>query len=116
MSELAPFEDRSPDQQLADFVAAFGDVSKMDAKVAKYLARLKVPESQALPFYAVVYEQTVPPGSVRRSAMVSQSPSVIRQWLESVPHPRGDAGQWHASPWPSRKKASLAAEQWIAGH
>jgi len=116
MSRLAPFEDRTPDQQLADFREAFGDASKMDAKVAKYLSRLKVPDSQALPFYAVMYEQPVGPGSIRRAAMVSQSPSVIRQWLGSVPHPRGEAGQWHAFPWPSRKRAALAAEQWVGGH
>jgi len=116
MSRLAPFEDRTPEQQLADFREAFGDASKMDAKVAKYLSRLKVPEGQALPFYAVMYEQPVGPGSIRRAAMVSQSPSVIRQWLDSVPHPRGEPGQWHALPWPSRKRASLAAEQWVRGH
>ena len=116
MSRLAPFQDRTPEQQLADFVECFGDVSKMDAKVAKYLARLKVPEGQALPFYAVLYEQPVGGNSIRRAAMVSQSPSVIRQWLDNVPHPRGEAGQWHALPWPSRKRATLAAEQWIQGH
>jgi len=116
MSRLRPFEERTPEQQLADFREAFGDgLARMDGKVAKYLSGLKVPPGQSLPFYAVTAEQAVGPGSIRRAAMVSQSPSMIRQWLESVAHPHGESGHWQAVPFPSHKRAVLAAEQWSRG-
>ncbi|WP_435011005.1 DUF1570 domain-containing protein [Tundrisphaera lichenicola] len=111
MSELKPFEGRTPDQQLASFLEVFGDDPvKMDAKVAKYLSRLKTPE--ALPYFSVVFEQPVGP-VIRRMAMVSQSPSVIRQWIESASSPEGGLPHWQALPYRSRATALHAAEQFL---
>ncbi len=115
MSRLKPFEDQSPEQQLAAFREAFGtDLPGIDARVGKYLARLKVPDAMALPYYAVLFEQTIGPQAIRRSAMVSQSPSVIRQWIESAPLPQGGPSQWHTVQGPTRARAFLAADQWMA--
>jgi hypothetical protein len=111
MSELKPFEERTPSQQLDDFRAVFGDdLAKMDGKVARYLSKLKM--SDALPYFAVIFEQPVGP-MVRRMAMVSQSPSVIRQWLESATAPEGGPSHWQALPHRSRATAVQAAEQWM---
>ncbi len=115
MSRLKPFEEQTPAQQLAAFRESFGDdLAGIDLKVGKYLARLKVPESMALPYYAVLFEQTIGANAIRRSAMVSQSPSVIRQWIESTPLPQGGPSQWQTVPGPTRARAFLAADQWMA--
>ncbi len=111
MSRLKPFEERTPPQQLADFRAVFGDdLSRMDGRVAKYLSRLKM--SDALPYFAVIFEQPVGP-VVRRMAMVSQSPSVIRQWLESANAPEGGPSHWQALPHRRRGEAVQAADQFM---
>ena len=113
MSRLKPFESRTPEQQLADFRECFGDdLVKLDANVAKYLKTLKVPDSLALPYYAVMIEQPVNARMTRRLAMVSQSPSVIRQWVESLSD-HGASGHWQALPFPSRARAELTAKQWM---
>jgi hypothetical protein len=65
-----------------------------------------------LPFYAVIFEQPIGP-MIRRRAMVSQSPSVIRQWLESVNAPEGGQHHYQILPQPSQKKALETAEQWM---
>ncbi len=116
MSRLRPFEQRTPEQHLAAFRRAFGDdLAKMDVKVARYLKKLKV--TDPLPYYAVVFEQPAGPGTIRRLAMVSQSPSMIRQWLESVALPAGGPSRWHALPHPTRAKALGTVEQWMMeGH
>ncbi len=115
LCQLKPFEVRTPDQQLATFREAFGDdLAGLEARVGKYLARLKVPDSMALPYYAVLFEQPIGQQAIRRSAMVSQSPSVIRQWLESAALPQGGPGRWHAVPGPTRSRAFLTADQWMA--
>jgi hypothetical protein len=50
---------------------------------------------------------------LRRQAMVSQSPSVIRQWLESVSLPQGGEPRWEFHPLPSRNKAIEFVDQWM---
>src|SRR5262249_26688014 len=88
MSKLEPFEDRSPEDQLRAFKAAFGpNLGRLDAAVIGHIRKLKVHD--AMPYYAVVFEQALPNGMVRRAAMVSQSPSVIRQWIETSTNPNG---------------------------
>ena len=112
MSQLNPFEEQSPSQQLAAFRDAFGsDLLQLDGKVAKHLKRFKA--NDALPFYAVIFEQPVGPSKVRRHYLVSQSPSVVRQWIDSVTAPEGGPAQWRVFPHPTRKRALEAAEQWI---
>jgi hypothetical protein len=112
MSKLAPFEERSPEDQLRAFRAAFGtNLGKLDAAVGSYLRKL--PQADAVPYYAVMFEQQIPNGIVRRAAMVSQSPSVIRQWIESTTNPRGAEPRWQILPHPTKARALISAEQWM---
>ena len=111
MSQLKPGQEQSPQDQLTKFRAVFGnDLVQMDGKVANHLKKLKVPD--VLPFYAVIFEQQVGP-LIRRQAMVSQSPSVIRQWLESVTVPEGGQPHWEFLPQPNRNKAIEVVEHWM---
>ncbi len=111
MSQIPPLEDRSPEDHLASFREAFGpDLVKMDRSIASYLAKLKY---DPLPYYAVMFEQPNPGGLVRRAVMVSQSPSVIRQWLESVSSPQGGPASWEFIPHPTKARALVTAEQWM---
>ncbi len=113
LSRLRPDEEQSPAEQIAAFLDAFGpDLGQMDGKVAKHLKKFK--QGDALPHYAVIFEQAVGPAAVRRHYMVSQSPSVIRQWIESG-HGRFRRGipSGESSAIRPRKKALEAAEQWM---
>jgi hypothetical protein len=112
MSRLRPDEEQSPADQLASFQEAFGsDLAQMDTKVAKHLKKFN--QSDALPHYAVIFEQQVGPTVVRRRYMVSQSPKVIREWIASVTAPEGETPQCRVFPHPTQKKALEAAEQWM---
>lgn len=114
MSRLKPFEEQSPEAQLAAFREVFGtDLAQMDAKVGKHLKKFK--STDALPHYAVIFEQPVGPGSVRRQYMVSQSPSVIRQWIDSITAPEGGPPHWRVVPHATQKKAIEAADLWMSG-
>jgi hypothetical protein len=114
MSQLRPFEDQSPSDQLAAFRESFGnELAQLDGKVGKHLKKFKPTDS--LPHYAVIFEQPVGPRVVRRSYMVSQSPSVIRQWIDSVTAPEGGVPQWRVIPHMTQKRALEAAEKWIGG-
>ncbi|MGE5756172.1 MAG: DUF1570 domain-containing protein [Planctomycetaceae bacterium] len=113
MSRIPPLERRTPEDHLAAFRAAFGaDLAKMDKAVDTYLAELKGYDQ--LPYYVVMFQQAIGGGLVRRATIVSQSPSVIRQWLETVGSPDGDPPNWEVLPHPTRARALLAAEQWLA--
>ena len=110
---MKPFEKPTSREQLATFVEVFGDdLAQMDTRTAKHLKKFK--PSDALPFFAVIFEQPLGPVAVRRQAMVSQSPSVIRQWLGSVAAPEGGQPRWQILRQPSQKKALEAAEQWMS--
>lgn len=112
MSKLAPFEERSPADQLRAFKAAFGsNLGKLDAAVGAHLRKFK--QIDALPYYAVMFEQSLGNGMVRRAAMVSQSPSVIRQWIETTTNPRGAEPRWQVLPHPTRARALLTAGEWM---
>ena len=111
MSRMAPGEVPSPADQLAAFREAFGaDTIRTDPAVGRHLAGLRY---DPLPYYAVVFEQPVGQGAIRKAALVSQSPSMIRQWLESIPAPGGLPYSWRAYPYPTRTRALIAADQWI---
>jgi hypothetical protein len=111
MSQLKPGHEQSRQDQLATFREVFGaDLAQMDGKVAKYLKNLKWPD--VLPFYAVIFEQQVGT-TIRRQAMVSQSPSMIRQWRESVTIPHGGEPRWECHQHPNRNKAIEFVEQWM---
>ncbi|MHC5540567.1 DUF1570 domain-containing protein [Singulisphaera rosea] len=110
MSELPPMKKRSPEEHLADFRAAFGaDLGKIDRAVANHLSKLKY---DPLPYYAVVFEQPILGGRVRRAALVSRSPSVISQWLAEIPAPNGGPSSWEAYPFPTKARALLSAQEW----
>jgi Protein of unknown function (DUF1570) len=111
MSHLKPFEEQAPEEQLATFREIFGkDLAQMDGKVAKHLKKFQ--QGDVLPYYAVIFEQPIGP-MIRRQAMVSQSPSVIRQWLESVVAPEGGEHHYRILPQLSQKKALETVEQWM---
>jgi hypothetical protein len=115
MSQIPPLERRSPADHLRSFKAAFGDnLVKLDLAVLGHLRKLK--QIDALPYYAVMFEQPVQGGRVHRAAMVSQSPLIIRQWLENNTSPRGAEPRWDILPHPSRARAMITAEQWIVNH
>ena len=111
MRRAPPLETRTPDEHIAAFRAAFGrDLSRMDKAVHNHLAKQK--KYDALPYYAVVFEQPIGV-RVKRAALVSQSPSMIRQWLETVPSPRGGPTRWEVFKHPTRTRALLRADRWI---
>jgi hypothetical protein len=111
MSKLPPLESRTPAQHLAEFREAFGnDLVKLDRAIGAHLAKLKYKE---LPYYAVMFEQPLPPNRLHRVAMVSQSPLFIRQWIDTVTNPQGGEPHWEAQPLPTRTKATIYAEEWL---
>ena len=113
MSRMPPLEPRTAEDHLAAFQEAFGpNLMKLDREIGTYLTRLKVKDH--LPFYSVMFQQRVP-GGVKRAAIVSQSPSMIRQWLDTVTSPRGDPPAWEAVSHPSRTRAYVVAEQFVRG-
>jgi Protein of unknown function (DUF1570) len=111
MSQLKPGQEQAPQEKLAIFREVFGaDLAQMDGKVGKYLKNLKSPD--VLPFYAVIFEQQVG-AMIRRQAMVSQSPSMIREWIGAVTIPQGVEPHWQCIPHPNRNKAIEAVEHWM---
>ena len=114
MSEMPPLEKRTPEDHLNAFRAAFGsDLQKLGRDVDKYLGKLKA--TNPLPYYAVMFQQRVPGNQVKRAAMVSQSPSLIRQWLETSTTPTGDLPAWQAISFKTRTPAVAAAEAFVRG-
>lgn len=114
MSQLPPLEEQTPEQHLASFREAFGtDLAKLDKTIAGYLGKLKF---DPLPYYAVVFEQPIPGNQIRRATIVSQSPSMIRQWLSQVSDANGGESSWKVFAHPTRTRAQMAAEQWISNY
>ena len=113
MSAMPPLQPRSPEDHLAAFQAAFGsDLAKLDRDIDTYLGKLKV--NNRLPYYAVVFQQRIGATTLlKRAAIVSQSPTMIRQWLETVTNPNSEAPSWEVHPFPSRARALAAAEEWV---
>jgi hypothetical protein len=115
MSTMAPFEKQTPEIRLAAFRAAFGnDLARLDREIDAYLGRLKV--NHHLPYYVVRFQQRMPSGLVKREAIVSQSPSMIRQWLETITSPIGEVPVWEPLQFGTRTPALLTAEEWVAGY
>jgi hypothetical protein len=113
MSAMPPLEKRSPADHLQAFKEAFGDnLVKVETAVSKDVQKLK--QIDALPYYAVMFQQ--PMGQIiNRKAIVSQSPSVIRQWIENNTDPRGGQPGWEVVPQPTKARAVLTVEHWIKG-
>jgi hypothetical protein len=112
MSRMPPLLHVTPAEHLAAFRTAFGtDLVQLDRAVGHYLSKVKW--SDPLPYYAVMFEQRLRTGMVKRGAIVSQSTSMIRQWLETVTVSDGAAPSWNLLPHPTRARALLTAEQWM---
>jgi hypothetical protein len=115
MSELPLLVPRTPDEHLAEFENAFGhDLMKLDKAIDLYLRRLDTRRFDRMPFYAVMYEQVIPNGLVRRGR-VSQSPQVIWQWVQEVTVPQGARPTWQAFPHDTPGRAKQAVEEWMRG-
>jgi hypothetical protein len=116
MARMPPLQDRTPRDHLTAFRGAFGEnLDKLGHVVDLYLGRLNQKVRDPLPYYAVMFQQQAPNGSVKRAAIVSQSPSLIRQWLEAVTSPVGAPPVWEFVRHPTRTSAWFAAEQWVRG-
>jgi hypothetical protein len=115
MSRLEPFAPLTPQDHLRAFKAAFGDrLVKLDKDVLDHIRRLK--EIDALPYYAVVFEQNLADGRLYRAAYVSQSPSMIRQWIESSTSQAGAEPRWQIAPQKSKARALLTVQQWMGNN
>jgi len=115
MAELPPLAPRTAEDQVRDFRECFGDdLVKLDKAIDAYLRWLTKQKGYAsMPYYAVMFEQPLTAGLVRRAAMVSQSPQVIRQWIRELSNPNAGAPAWQAIPHPSRARAHLAVQEWM---
>jgi hypothetical protein len=115
MSRMPPLGRQTPSDHLATFRAAFGDsLTKLGKEVDLHLRKLNKVKDP-LPYYAVMFQQRGANGMVKRAAIVSQSPSLIRQWLETVTSPRGEPPVWEPVPHSSRTRAWQTAENWVRG-
>jgi hypothetical protein len=115
MSRMPPLERRTPESHLATFRKFFGDdLSKLDRKAEAYL-RQKMLQGRylPLPYYAVIFQQPLGGGMMHRRATVSQSPQVIRRWVELSIVPQGGEPNWEIWSFPSRARAIVAAEEWM---
>ncbi|AMV39192.1 hypothetical protein VT85_17270 [Planctomyces sp. SH-PL62] len=115
MAAVPPLEPRSADDHVRDFRQAFGDdLGKLDKTIHAYLSRLtKQKGYDPMPYYAVLFEQPLANGRLRRAAMVSQSPQLIKQWVDEMSNPIAGLASWQATPFPSRGRATLAIQDWI---
>jgi hypothetical protein len=115
MSRMAPLEPRGPESHLAAFRKFFGDdLEKLDKKAEDFLRKLSQKgRFLELPYYAVIFEQPLGGGMIRRAARVSQSPQVIQRWIEETISPQGGVPNWQVWPFPSRARAVVAAEEWM---
>ena len=113
LSARPPLAPRTPEQQLDDFVSHFEiEPKQLARRIDRHLA---VARYEQVPFYAVCFEQDMGPAPPRRGVYVTQSPTMIAQWLRSQTRPDGGLALWWASPYPSRNLARQAAESWFLG-
>jgi len=118
MGQLPPLEPRTPEANLADFRKFFGsDLAKLDKKLDDYLRKLsQTKEYDRLPYYAVMLEENLGNGSIKRTAWVSQSPQMIQQWVQEKRMLLGYDPDWRADPYPTRARAELDAQRWVNGY
>jgi hypothetical protein len=118
MSKIAPLEPKTQEDHLRAFQKAFGqDLAKVDKAIGAYLRKLaKQKGYDPMPFYAVMFEQPLPPSLIRRAGMVSQSPQMIQQWIEEIINPHGGQANWQALPHGTHAAALSAVEGWMRGY
>ncbi len=103
----------TPRQHLHEFRQAFGgNFERISVRINQHLALLDQ-NHQAVPYYAVRFEQLTSAGFVRRGTLVTRSPAMIDQWLQTLS--LNDVVQltWWAEPYHSRNQARFASERWI---
>jgi hypothetical protein len=117
MIEIPPLEPRTPAQNLAEFRKFFtNSPAQLDKSVDDYIHKLSQKKSyDSLVAYAVVFQQSLGNGVVRRAATVSQSPQFIQQWVQEMTSPQGDVPIWEATPWSTRNQAFIAIRNWMHG-
>ena len=115
MASAPPLEPRTADDHVKCFRDVFGaDLGKLDKTIYAYLTRLtKQKGYDPMPYYAVLFEQPLSNGRLRRAAMVSQSPQLIKQWVDEMSNAGAVLPTWQATPFPSRARATLAVQEWI---
>ena len=112
MSRVKPLESKTPEERLASFSEAFGgDFLKLDREINRYLSKLKV--NDPLPYYTLIFEQRMPRGRIRRAAIVSQSPSMINQWIDTVTLSEGDPPSWRVFEFETRTPALATADTFV---
>ncbi len=117
LGRMRPLERRTPTEHLFTFRSAFGDdLAKLDRKVRAHVDHLEeLGHFEALTYYAVIFEQVFPDSPNLRGTLVSQSPSVIRQWLDSMVAPHGGQALWEIIPCQTRGQALLRTRRWHTG-
>jgi Protein of unknown function (DUF1570) len=118
MGQIPPLLPRTPEEHLAEFRKFFvEDLTKLDKKVDDHIKKLSNKKGyDPLPYYAVMFEWTLPNGMLQRDAMVSQSPQIIQQRVNDLTSPDGVGPYWEAIPGPTRAKADDLAWQWWRGY
>lgn len=114
LGRIEPLRPSSPAEHLERFERAFGpDFPALDRQVRKHLAGLRYTRPV---YFAVTFEQPQPGGFVRRGTVVSQSPMVIREWIEQNLAPQGGPYLWQAVPFRSHARAVQYADRWLRVH
>ena len=113
LGKLSPGDVRTPQDHLDAFRLAFKtEPAKLDKKVGAHLTSLKYDK---IPYYAVTFERVVPNGLITRTGLVSQSPSVIREWLDETAKRIPGIPSWHIFTFPDREDAVLVLREWMNG-
>lgn len=117
MNRIPPLEPRTPDQQLELFKTYFGsDMIKLDKKIDEAVHKLSQKKGyDKLPYYAVIFEQALGNGVIRRAGMVSQSPQMVQQWVVERMAAQGTQPNWQVLPVPTRARATVIVENWVNG-
>ncbi len=115
LSQIPPLEPRDPTQHLELFRKHFGaDMVKLDKKVDDAVHKLSQKKGyDKLPYYAVIFQQSLGNGTICRAATVSQSPQMIQQWVVDRTAAEGGAPTWQATQHPTRARATVFAQEWL---
>jgi hypothetical protein len=118
MSQMPPLEPRTPEEHLIEFRKAFGDdLGLLDKKVDDYIRKVSQKGVyDRLPYYAVLVQQPLGGGAIRRVAFFSQSPQVIEEKLQELNETPGGIANWEAVQFPTRAQAMSSGQAWMRGY
>ncbi len=118
MSQVPPFEQHTPAENLAEFRKYFSEPpAKLEKKLSEHIHKISQKRGyDSLFFYAVVFEQPLANGLLRRAATFSQSPQIIQEWVQEMTSPTGGLPSWEATTWPTRATAEKAVQDWMRGN